>query len=402
MPSDAKGNAQGEHLFVPRELRQQLVRNSGVTWGQSPGWVLAEATYTGVLEPQADASQLQLNTITADFELHVTNLGGAIQFPLAAEAVAALEREAFLDGRRIQLQWDATRSTLALPIQQTGQHHLQLSFQTLTTTDAGRASVELPIPQTPVATLLLSSPQDLQPIRVPSAHGAIQRREATGQLRADVGPSDRLQIQWPTATPATATPAIDQLSWLRLERDEVRYEVQMIPDVSRLLDSSLVLEVDERLQLDVAISDQPLSLAPSAERGIRRLEFDLAGAASEPPVIQLSFVVTGSTGIGHVRLPRCRILNHTVRHWLAVSADPRLGLRVTPDNAIPLPAEGFAVRWAEFGTRLRLRTACRAQPLVLRRAMDRCTTRSRNPRSTDHRSRRDACHPGGDLSVAGT
>ena len=183
VPTDAQGQPQGEHLFVPLALQRQLLQNGAANWGESPGWVLAQATYTGVLEPQADATQLQLNTITADFELHVTNLGGAIQFPLAAEAVAALKREAFLDGRRIQLQWDATRSTLALPIQQTGRHHVQLSFQTLTTTDAGRARVELPIPTTPIATLLLSSPQDLQPIQVPSARGAIQRREATGQLR---------------------------------------------------------------------------------------------------------------------------------------------------------------------------------------------------------------------------
>ena len=125
----------------------------------------------------------------------------------------------------------------------------------------------------------------------------------------------------------------------------MRYDVQLIPDANRLLDTSLVLEVDERLQLDVAMSDQPLSLAPAAERGVRRLEFDLTGATPETAMIQLSFVFTGTTGIGHVQLPRCRILNHAVSHWLAVSADPRLGLRVTPDNAVPLPVETFVARW---------------------------------------------------------
>jgi hypothetical protein len=344
VPADAKGQPQGEHLHVPLALQRQLLGTAGL--GPGPGWILAQATYTGVLEPQADAtSQLQLNTITADFELHVFQQSSVIQFPLVAEAVAALKREAFLDGRRFQLQWDATRSTLALPIQQTGRHHLQLNFQTLTTSDSGRARVELPIPQTPQSTLLLSSPQDLQSLQVPSALGAILRSEAAGQLRADLGSCDHLQIQWPTTAAASTPPTLKQLSWLRLDRDEVRYDVQLVPDPTRLLDNSIVLEVDERLQLDVAVSDQPLSLAPATERGVRRLEFDLGSMADDSPAIQLSFVVTGTAGVGHLRLPRCRVLNHQVSHWLAVSADLGLGLHVTPDNATSLATETFAQRW---------------------------------------------------------
>ncbi len=344
VPADLHGEPQSDYVLVPLPLVQRLWTAPGNGSTPSVPWILSQAAYLGALETATAQAPLELNTITADFELQINQPDGMIQFPLAAEAAAALKREAYLDGRPVELQWDPVRSALRVPVRQTGRHHLQLSFHTVTVTDQGRAAVRLPIPSTPQATLSLTSPQDLQSIVVPSSQGAIQRREATGQLRVDLGPTHELRVEWPVTNAVDRSPSIDQLSWLILDRNAVRLEVQLIVDTRRYLEPTLLIEADERLQLDVSMSDQPMSLAPAAEPGVRRMEFDL-NAAKDQAVIRLSFVVSGATGIGQVGFPRFHPVGVPVTHWLGVSGGAGLVLRVDPGNGATLSANDYAARW---------------------------------------------------------
>lgn len=344
VPSNDRGEPEGKYVYVPLALHQALWSDSVRTPGQPPSWTLIEANYDGVLEPSADQSRLELTTINADFELMVTQDQGVVPFPLAPEAAAALRREAFLDGRPVQLQWDAVRSALLLPIRQSGRHHLQVSFSTVTVVESGRARMRFPIPATPQAALLLTSPQDLQSLEIPSSRGAILRREATGQLRAELGPTDRLEITWPVATADDAPPMIDQLSWLRLDRAELRLDVHLVVDARRYARSTVVVEADERLQLDVPRSDQPLSLAPAPEPGARRFEFSLPPNDGQA-VIRMSFLMSGSTGVGTTVYPHLRVLDQPVTHYLGISAGAGLSLRVQPGNATALAVNEYATRW---------------------------------------------------------
>lgn len=344
VPSDDAGNPVGDYVLVPEGLHDRLMNDPRVTQG-SPRWILTDATYRGVLEPTSDRSQLQVSTLTANFSLAVPSVNGVVAFPLDAQAVAALKRDALLDGRPLTLRWDPDRTSLLLPIRQAGPHELQLNFQTITLREAGSARVTLPIPSSPQASLLLTSPQDLQSIRVPSAKGTIQRREATGELRADLGPVSTLEIVWPTASTSNPAPAIDQLSWLRLERDLVRLDLQLSVDTTRYLESTLIVEADERLQLDVGRSASYVSFAPSPEPGLRRFEFSVPQTSAVREVIPLSFVLTGASGIGRIRYPRFEVVGQPVAHALGVSAGPGIVLRVEPGNGATLSVNDFGVKW---------------------------------------------------------
>ena len=173
-------------VFVPRSFQNQLRKSRPLEGGITPTWVLANANYRGVLEASSDQSGLELRTITADFELVVSAVETPIQFPLSPAAAAATRGEAFLDGRRVNLNWTRDRSAIVIPVFQTGRHQLQLSFYTQTNVQSSQAIVELPIPIAPAARLVLTSPQATQSLTVPSAIGATQRREASNQLEADL------------------------------------------------------------------------------------------------------------------------------------------------------------------------------------------------------------------------
>ncbi|MCA9152322.1 MAG: hypothetical protein KDA92_23630, partial [Planctomycetales bacterium] len=345
MPSDEHGTPNADYLLLPLALQRQLYAAGALDNESAPPWVLASANYAGVFEPVEGRAQLQLNSITADFEIFVTQTGVATQFPLAAAAAQMLRREAFLDGRPIQLQWEADRAAIRLPIRQTGRHHLQLSFQTTAVTDDGQLRVSLPIPQALQSTLVLTSSQNLQSIEVPAAVGVVQRREASGQLRADLGPISELTVTWPIPTTATIEPAITQLNWLRLSRDGVRLETQLIVDMRKYGEPTLLIEAEERLQLDYPVSNQPLALSPGAMAGMRRLEFDLTEESNGQAIVQLSFNLTGATGIGHVQLPKLTVLGAATRSYLAVSSVPNLIVRIESGNGSSVSTNEFAELW---------------------------------------------------------
>ena len=344
IPADETGAANRDYVLVPQPLYQRMWRDLEQQQGP-PRWILTQANYRGVMEPTPDRSGWQLTAITANLELRVPNVDGPVAIPLDAAAFAATKRDALLDGRTVALTWDAQRTALLVPIQQAGRHELQLGFQTMTLREAGLASVTLPIPATPQATLLLTAPQELQTLRVPSAQGAVQRREATSQLRAELGPTPLLRIEWPTATAADPAPAIDQLSWLRLNRDQVRLDVQLAVDANRYLDPTLIVEADERLQMDISRSMPYLSFAPAPEPGLRRFEFSVPQTAADREIIRLSFIVNGSTGIGRLRFPHFKVVDQPVAHSLGVSAAPGIVLRVEPGNGATLSANDFGGRW---------------------------------------------------------
>ena len=333
-------------VFVPRSFQNQLRKSRPLEGGLTPAWVLANANYRGVLEASSDQSGLELRTITADFELVVSAVETPIQFPLSPAAAAAIRGEAFFDGRRVNLNWTRDRSAIVIPVFQTGRHQLQLSFYTQTNVQGSQAIVELPIPIAPAARLVLTSPQATQSLTVPSAIGATQRREASNQLEADLGPTDRLEIRWPRSSTPDSVSAVDQLSWLRLGRDAVKLEIQLIVDTSKYLEPALVALVDERLQLNVVNSTPPLSWVPDDDvPGTRRMEFSVDSVKNQQTTIQLSFNVTGSSGIGYVPLPRFQVVGQRNASWLAVSADPTLVLRVEPGNGETLNTNEFAAGW---------------------------------------------------------
>ena len=80
---------------------------------------------------------------------------------------------------------------------------------------------------------------------------------------------------------------------------------------------------------------------------MRLLQFAVQPDEADQAHLELSFVVSGWSGLGRLRLPRCRVLDQPdVSHWLAVSADPRLIVsNESTRESEPRLATEFAQRW---------------------------------------------------------
>ncbi len=372
VPSDDQGKPTGDDVLIPRELMRRLQQSTNEDSRTSPIWLIASAEYQGALQRQDTTGTLQLDRLVAKYELHVTQGFVPIRFPIHPAAANVLELEARLDGRLIEIPWNATESAVQLPPIAAGRHELEVTFIPRTEVNADRSTIQLPIPRAAVATLSLNSPIDLATLTVPSAIGTISKRETTGQLRAELGATDQLTIQWQSPTEEAARTVIDQVCWMDLNADQVTLQVQLRVDSKRFTAPTIVLETDDRLQLDLARSPQPVAVTRSEEAGVRRLEFRVPETSNDSVIIPLHFVLNQFSGVGRVPMPLVRVQASGVARWLAVAADARLALRVDPGNGLPFPPSEFRQRFAmeklpnyayQFPTEPR-GWSCQGQPLT--------------------------------------
>ena len=344
LPTD---DPDSDDLYLPRSFRVRLLEESDRRQGRLAPWVLQSADYRGTFTRRSP-TRTALETLTAEYEIIVPELNLPLRLPLAPETVAALEREARLDGRPVVLQWLAESSVLIVPISQPGPHRLQLTYRPPARTEETGTVLELPIPPAPRARLTLISPDRSGPVEVATAYGVVQASESTGQIQAELGPTRQLVIRWNPPV-RSDIPAVEQSSWLRLSPDQVRLDVRFRVDARRWPAESILIEADERLQFDTAGGAQPLSIGPGREDGDRLLQFALLVDEADLAMLELNFVLAGSSGAGRLRLPRCRVLDQPdVSHWLGVSADPRLVVRnESAREAEPRPVLEFADRWGD-------------------------------------------------------
>lgn len=346
VPSDDQGKPVGDDVLIPRELLQRLQPQASSDTISSPMWLIVSADYQGALQRQDATGTLQLDRLVAKYEIQVTQGLVPVRFPIHPTAANVLELEARLDGRLIEIPWNAAESAVQLPPIAAGRHELEVTFIPRTEVNGDRSTIQLPIPRAASATLSLNSPIDLASLNVPSAIGTISKREATGQLRAEIGAADQLTIEWQSSADTTLAATVEQISWLKLNADQVDLEVQLRLDPKRFVTPTLILETDERLQLDLARSPQPIAVSRGDEVGIRRLEFRVPDTASDGVVLPLHFVLSQFSGVGRVPIPLVRTQSAgAVTRWLAVSADERLALRVEPGNGVPFPATEFRQRF---------------------------------------------------------
>ncbi len=344
LPTD---DPEADDLYLPRSFRVRLLEESYRRQGRLAPWVLQSADYRGTLTRRTP-TRTALETLTAEYEIIVPESNLPLRWPLAPETVAALEREARLDGRPVDLQWLTESSVLIVPISQPGPHRLQLTFRPTTRTAETGTVLDLPIPPAPRARLTLVTPDRSGPVEVVTAYGAVQASESTGQIQAELGPTRQLVIRWNRPAPSE-TPAVEQSSWLRLSPEQVRLDVRFRVDVRRWPAESILIEADERLQFDTTGGAQPLSIGPGREAGDRLMQFALLADEADLAMLELNFVLAGSSGVGRLRLPRCRVMDQPdVSHWLGVSADPRLVVRnESAREAEPRPVGEFGERWGD-------------------------------------------------------
>jgi len=264
--------------------------------------------------------------------------------------VKLLPGGALLDGRAIEPRWEPDGKTLLVDIAEPGQHRLELLIEP--TTQAGDAftGFSLATARLPLARLELSVPADAGKIEVPSALGSVTTEADPPRVVADLGPSDRLTVRWQGAAgraPGAPPADVEQLLWLKVQPGAVVLDACLKLKAAEGRVRQLRLVTDPRLRLlPLQGPDPPTADVQSLPGQPQSIRLEFPQPIADQTVLRLSFLVTGSTGVGNLGLPRIELPDaRTTLRWVAVWLDPSLRGEPHPGAAETLAPPTFAAAW---------------------------------------------------------
>lgn len=360
IPSDNKGRPIGHGYYqVPEAFYGELRRRALLATEEPQGWLLKSANYQGTLLRDAVQPRQALVELSLRIDFQVFTPDTRVRIPLGRDGANLLADFALLDGRATKVEWEEGGQALRCESLDPGDYRLQLLLRPAVRVTGDLTGFEFSIPPLANSKLQLSLPVDAPAVDVPLAAGAVRWSEDRQQLSAELGPTDRLAVRWSEMGSHNGpAPVVDaeELLWLRVRPGSVVVDARFKYQVMQGQLREIELLADPRLRLlpvagpespVAAVRTMPVSAALAAPLQTIRLE--LHKPATDQVVVQVSFLVTGNSGVGQLRLPWLESHGiRTARRWLAVSVDPSLQFEPRLDG--PLEAEPipeFAARWAQ-------------------------------------------------------
>ena len=329
VPVDADQKPAGGKYYVPDELYEELLRKAAAVSGTPKDWIVTRGTYQGTLSRDPATSRLGLSGLKARFELRVFQTNVPVRLPLSRNSWGSVILAARLDGRNIPVVWNATGDALMLGPLEADEHRIELDLQPSVPADTPNASFDLPIPPLAHATLEMNVGVDGPAVEVQGARGQVRFDKERGELIAQLGAANRLSVRWTTGGAMQALPPnleAEELIWVKVRPGttvlDARFKYRVLSGRVR----QLRLLTDPRLSLLSSPNAQSLVTAVHTIPGDpQRIELELARDVSDELVVDLSFLVTGTSGVGNLRLPRLESTGaRAARRWLAVSVDAAL------------------------------------------------------------------------------
>ncbi|HJT31499.1 MAG TPA: hypothetical protein VJ783_05565 [Pirellulales bacterium] len=389
IPVDAGGKP-GTRYQVPTEFLQALRRRAGAVGEQPRGWLLSAARYRCTVERDENESRLDLSELSVEYELRVFEDGTQVRIPLVREESPLVADSATLDRQPIELVWDDKGRALVCDIEEAGEYVLQFRMLPETTDRAETTGLELTVPRVPSARLEVTAPPEAMPIQATGARGATTVAGDGRQVSVELGPIDQLAVRWLQKNLAADPVAeVEELLWLKIQPGSVVLDVRL----NYKLDSGVLrrveLAADPRLwripgsEGDTpAFSEVVLPSDPLAASGPQIVQLDLETPVSDQLSLNLSWLLTGSSGVGNLRLPSFQVVGaRPTKRWLAVTVDSGLEYDIHNDERLEgLPPADFAAAWGGPDT-ASLRDAL-AYRLTEAETGWSLATRTRQPRTT--------------------
>ncbi len=333
VPIDADQHPVGDKYYVPDTLYEELLRRAAEIAGTPKAWIVTGGAFEGALLRDPVSSQLDLARLDVKFDLEVFQANVPVRLPLPRSVWGTAIRSVRFDGRSISPRWSFAGDAMELGTTAVGSHRLELDVLPTLQTEIRHQRFDLPIPRLGQANLKLSFPQDVTSIDVPSARGRVEFTSGGGELRAQVGGSDRLSVRWPTVNgtdAATANLEVEELIWIKVRPGttvlDARFKYRVLSGRIR----TLRLLTDSRLRLLTSpAAPSPVTAVHTIPGDPQRIELELAEDVADHVTIDLSFLVTRASGVGSLRLPRLESVDaRAMRRWLGMSVDVALQHRV--------------------------------------------------------------------------
>jgi hypothetical protein len=348
VPVDSQQNLLGGKYFVPEQLYTQLSRQAAAASGQPKGWMITRGFYEGALSRDPVTKRLGLSQLKASIDLQVVQPNVRVRLPFARKELAN-PLAARLEGRTIDLAWNAAGDELIVGPLDAERYRLELDLRPSSQSDVTTAGIDLAIPALTNAVLELTIPADAPAIELPTARGEIRVQKDRGKLLAQLGPCSRLAVRWPVGAGADSTAPnleVEEFIWVKVRPGTTVVDAKFKYRVLAGRVTQIRLLTDPRLRLLPATN--ALSLVPHTIPGDpQKIDLELPHVVSDQIVVDLSFLLTGTSGVGNLRLPRLESSGaRAVKRWLAVSVDPALQSRVQAgEDSKQLDLAEFTAAW---------------------------------------------------------
>ena len=352
VPVDEQGAPTGL-VYLPQEFYDLLYRPDLQSATAIQPWWLKSAAYTATLDWQDSGNTLGLIGLKANFQVEVLQPNVTVRLPLAGAGRGVAASGTTLDGQPVQPLWQANGPELLVPIGSAGEHRIEITYGAAQQDDQSATGFDLAIPAVTNARLDLVVPTDAPPIDIPTAVGRVVDHRDKGRLTADLGPATRLEVSWLSqpSPAAAATPAeVEQLLWLDVRPGAAVLTAKLNIFAAEREIHHLRLTTEPGLKLlSHEGPDATVRVTRGAE-GARILDVVFADAVAATARLQLSFLLTKTTGIGQFRLPQIAVVGPaTLRRQLGITLDNGLALGDLQGETVqPVPAEDFAAAWGRL------------------------------------------------------
>ena len=358
VPVDARQKPVGGRVYVPEAFYQELYRHASPV-EKPPAWMIVGAVYRGDLTKEGAPGRLAVGGLRVQYDLRVFERATRVRIPLRAEGANLLPGSVLLDGRAIELEWEADAGAFAFEVAEPGDYRLGLSLRPAVRGGAGWGGFDMAIPRVAGSRVELALPADAPPLEVPSACGGVSLEKDPPRLLGELGPTGRLTVRWHEAAAAGAARLAvnaEQLTWLKVQPGSVVVNAKFRFHVTGGELRQVQLAVDPQLRLLPMQGETPPAVQVAAESGqTRLLTIRWPRPVSDDVVLDAAFLFNGASAVGNIPLPRIELVDfRPARRWMAVSVDTALDCEEQDgDRLEPVPVDDFLKAWGQSESRPR-------------------------------------------------
>lgn len=348
IPADAQGKPTGERYQVPERLLQELQASAERSNTSKPtGALLRKAEYVVTLARDAEQTRLVVSEVRAVIELTVLQAPAQVTIPLGVPGDVT-PASGLADGRLIDVRRSANGQSFTYEALEAGPSRLELTFKPSPKSAPPGSGAVLAVPRMNEAALKIMLPAALPSFAVAPAADALSWSEDKRQATVELLPTDKLTLQWSEAPlGASVGSSIDRLTWLRVRPGSVVVDYRLVirPPAGGL--KEVFLSADPRLQwlprhgansLVADVEQTPITAGQTTVG--QRIEVKFTRPIVKEERVDVSFLLTGSTSVGKLRIPDLRLADDMPGLKLfAVSVDPLL----TSTVAVGAGTKGIAV-----------------------------------------------------------
>ncbi len=350
-PVDEDRKPWGENLFVPPELFDALHRKAAPTEMAFGKWMIYAADYRAILHYDVAEDELSATELVATYQLDVFQPGTRVRLPIDQKKVYLLPNRARLDGNEASISWEPGGKGLSIEVETAGTYKIELAFRPIIEGTDDKAGFDIEIPPVVRSQLTLEVPDEARSVEFPTAFGTVEHNQ-DGQQVVNLGPTDRLAVQWPIDPDVNAYPsnvAVDQLMWLKVRASSVVLDTRFKFSTVAGRIERVQLLADPRLRILPPAGDQPIAGYHVPPGETKTILLDIKPPYQQELAFDVRFVLTETASVGNVRLPRLEaVADHTNRRWLGVSVAPDLEFD-PPERTVedPPSAADFAAAWGQ-------------------------------------------------------